>query len=57
VTSSWFFILQLSQDARSNKHQITYIIYYALSQNVCLILYRQYNHKKPVIVDSLQTQI
>ena len=22
VTSSWFFILQLSQDARSNKHQI-----------------------------------
>jgi len=22
VTSSWFFILQLLQDARSNKHQI-----------------------------------
>jgi len=23
VTSSWFFSLQLSQDARSNKHQVS----------------------------------
>jgi len=28
VTSSWFFILQLSQDARSNKHQIYRISIY-----------------------------
>jgi len=26
VTSSWFFILQLSQDARSNKHQIFILV-------------------------------
>jgi len=32
VTSSWFFILQLSQDARSNKHQIGFL---SLGKNIC----------------------
>ena len=40
-----------------DRADITYTIYYTLSQNVCMILHREYNHKKPVTVDSLQTEI
>jgi len=38
VTSSWFFILQPSKDARSNKHQIHKCIYFFSESFVSVFL-------------------
>jgi len=35
VTSSWFFILQISQDARSNKQQMTNEVYITTHKMFC----------------------
>jgi len=50
VTSSWFVILQLSQDARSNKHQIlfTYFVNY-WQQHICLG-HAQYRTVQPELI-------
>jgi hypothetical protein len=49
ITNKKFCNVSVNPFIAQQRPDITYIIYYTLSQNVCLILHREYNHKKPVV--------
>jgi len=49
TTNKKFCSVSINPFTAQQRPDITYIIYYTLSQNVGLILHRGYNHKKPVV--------